>query len=117
MFAVASIFAFVAAVDVALLLLMRPAVIARRGRNAWVGMRTPALMASDDAWVEGHRIAWPWVVAGTVAALVLIAIGLALLVQDPDSDLPFLMLILSAFAQAGPMITGAVLADRRVRGR
>lgn len=37
----------------------RPAVMARRGRDAWIGLRTAATMRSEAAWVEGHEAAWP----------------------------------------------------------
>lgn len=61
--------------------LMRPDAIVRRGRNALVGIRIPSTMASDEAWEEGHRAAWPATRTSSVAAvvlfLVLLGAGLA----------------------------------------
>ncbi|MEJ5912903.1 SdpI family protein [Pseudokineococcus sp. 1T1Z-3] len=68
----------VAAAVVLVLVLARPAAMEARGRNAWVGIRIPSTMASDEAWVAGHRAAWPLLRAGSVGALVLVA-GLAVL--------------------------------------
>ncbi len=39
-------------------------------RNQMVGIRTPATLASDDAWHEAHRLAGPWMVAGSLGAIV-----------------------------------------------
>ncbi|MEP7159875.1 MAG: SdpI family protein [Dermatophilaceae bacterium] len=42
--------------------------------NASMGIRTPATVASHEAWRAGHRAAWPWAVGiAAVAALCIIA--------------------------------------------
>lgn len=107
-------FVLVAVIDLALLALLRPSVISRRGRNAWVGMRTPRLMSSDEAWEQGHRIAWPWVLWGTIVALVMLVVGFVLHLRNPVSEAPILWLVLSALAQGGVLVGGAVAAERGV---
>lgn len=42
-----------------------PQRMARLGRNAAVGMRSPATMNSDAAWNAGHKAAWPKVQQGS----------------------------------------------------
>ena len=39
-------------------------------RNRLVGVRTPATLASDEAWLVAHRIAGPWMLAGSLGAVV-----------------------------------------------
>lgn len=39
-------------------------------RNRVVGVRTPATLASDEAWKVAHRLAGPWMVAGSLGAIV-----------------------------------------------
>ncbi len=39
------------------------------GRNRWIGIRTPATLRSDAAWLAAHQVARPWMVASGVALL------------------------------------------------
>lgn len=39
-------------------------------RNEWVGIRTPELKASDQAWVTGHKAAAPLLTATAVPLLI-----------------------------------------------
>ncbi len=42
--------------------------------NASMGLRTPATVASHEAWRAGHRAAWPWALGlAAIAALCLVA--------------------------------------------
>lgn len=55
------------------LLIVAVAVKGWRGdlaRNKMVGIRTPATMASDEAWHVAHRLAGPWMIAGSLGAIV-----------------------------------------------
>ena len=49
--------------------LVRPEAMERRGRNAWIGIRTGTTMRSDAAWTAAHRAAWPLVRRGSAVAL------------------------------------------------
>ena len=33
-------------------------------RNRWAGIRTPATMRSDEAWVAAHEVGGPWLSRG-----------------------------------------------------
>ncbi|GAB77483.1 SdpI/YhfL protein family protein [Austwickia chelonae] len=66
------------AVYIGTCILVSPRQITRRGMNAWVGIRTPALLASSESWERGHRIAWPWIVAGTVCGVLCAVTGVAM---------------------------------------
>ena len=59
------------AVDVALVVVMRMAASGRLKRNSWAGIRMPASVTSDAAWVLAHKTALPfmWVTAGVNAVL------------------------------------------------
>ncbi len=39
-------------------------------RNGLVGIRTPASMQSDEAWITMHRVAGPWLVAAGAGAVI-----------------------------------------------
>lgn len=58
---------------VAVLWQARPAVMARRGRNAWIGLRTAATMRSEAAWVAGHEAAWPLMRVASIVSLLVLA--------------------------------------------
>jgi uncharacterized membrane protein len=55
----------------------------RLPRNCIAGMRTPATLASDEAWKAAHR-ASAWALA--VAAVVSVSCGLWLLIARPSED-------------------------------
>ena len=86
----------------------------RLPRNDWVGIRMHVVMASDAAWLAGHRAGGPWLLAGGLAAL---ATGVALLVVRPDgavgARIAFVGLV-AAFLLAGVAAWRAQAAARRV---
>lgn len=75
--------AFVAAASALLWLTLQMGSSGRLKRNYWIGIRTPATLKSDAAWVEGHHAAMvaitPYSVGGVVA-------GIAALVQIGDES-------------------------------
>lgn len=100
------------------LTLARPSAIVRRGRNAWVGIRTPNTMESDQAWVAGHKAAWPTIWVSCTAAL-LVLLGLfVILVAVPDWSpewlLPAAAIVDTTVWTAG-VIAGGVVADRAAK--
>ncbi|MBK5239377.1 MAG: SdpI family protein [Actinomycetales bacterium] len=59
------------AVDIVLVVIMRMAALGRLKRNSWAGIRLPATISSDAAWVLAHKTALPyiWVTASVNAVL------------------------------------------------
>ena len=59
------------AVDIALVVVMRMAASGRLKRNSWAGIRLPATITSEAAWVVAHKTALPfiWVTAVVNAVL------------------------------------------------
>jgi hypothetical protein len=59
------------AVDVALVVVMRMGASGRLKRNSWVGIRLPATITSESAWIMAHKTALPyiWGTAGINAIL------------------------------------------------
>lgn len=45
-------------------------------KNKWIGIRTPALLASDEAWIKGHQAASGFLKAGSLPLFVGAAICL-----------------------------------------
>ena len=39
-------------------------------KNKWIGIRTPEMMASDEAWVTGHKAAAPLFMAAALPLLI-----------------------------------------------
>ncbi|WP_298801926.1 SdpI family protein [uncultured Pseudokineococcus sp.] len=82
------VLAVTAAAILLVLRLVRPDAIERRGRNAWVGIRTGTTLRSEAAWVAAHRAAWPLVRGGSLAALAALALlGVAWLATGRGEDL------------------------------
>ena len=101
--------------------LMRPEAIIRRGRNALVGIRIPSTMASDEAWAEAHRAAWPATRASSLLALALFVVltGAGLLLHSrgvlPGGD-PALAMALSGMVSMIVWAVGMIGASR-IAGR
>ncbi|MCK0113863.1 SdpI family protein [Ornithinimicrobium sp. F0845] len=51
---------------------LQPDRMVRKGPNAWVGMRSPATVASREAWAAAHRAAWPTARTGCILAIALL---------------------------------------------
>lgn len=74
-------------------------------RGAWLGIRTAATMASDEAWQAGHRAAILPVSGGGVLSVLM---AMALFGDDALSGLALLPMALG-------VVGGAVLASRAAR--
>lgn len=106
----------VAAAGLTIVGVARAGASGRLRRNAWAGIRTPATLAGDDAWLAAHRAARP---ATETGGWVMIAAGLAVLATPFD---PEWLLAVPMLAGAGGLLcvlVGArrgVLAARAVTG-
>ena len=73
------------------------------GRNPVVGIRVPALLASDEAWKGGHRAA---VLPTVVAAIAACALGALALIVPSLADWGILL-------SGGPVLLGLIWATIR----
>ena len=93
----------------------RPSRMAAMGPNALVGMRTPATMRSSAAWAEGHRAAWPWLLAASVTCIVCM-LGVVVLRLTGGADLFVGGLLIGGIAGLGTLaVAGAVAADKAAK--
>lgn len=84
--------------------------LAARGKirvNGGVGIRIPSVMASQEAWVQGHRAARPWLhmaaaALGTTALVSMVA-------ERPTADIALLVGMLVALTD---VVLAAVIAHR-----
>lgn len=93
---------------------------ARLPRNRWVGVRTPAALRSDAAFVAGNRAAGPVVAAGGLVALAggLVAVsatGVALVVVVVAAGVGTVALVLAG-GVLGHRVAEDVPAPRRIGG-
>lgn len=70
-------------------------------RNQWVGIRTPATMRSDQAWIAGHRAALRLVPLYVLTTVLSCAALLAVVLFAPT---------ISAIATVGVCSAGTILA-------
>jgi hypothetical protein len=79
----------------------------RLRRNLWAGIRTSRTLASDEAWVTGHRSALPWTrrTAWACVGLGLVTVALAL------ADLAAAAITVGLVAVAG-VVLGLLLGVR-----
>lgn len=89
----------------------RAAASGRLRRNAYLGIRTPTTMYSDDAWSTAHRVSKPWTAIG--GGLAILA-GLGALVPMPESMLTALGGV-GAACLLGFTLVGAWLGIRAVK--
>jgi uncharacterized membrane protein len=77
-------------------------------RNRWVGVRTPATLASETQFVAGNRAAAVPVGASGVVALV----GGAVLLAGAGAALDWVVLALSLLGVVGLSVVGGLVGDR-----
>lgn len=99
-------------VTIVLLMLMRPSAMEKRGRNAWVGIRIPETVISDEAWIKGHTLAWPGVKAGTALSSIIILMGIFYAVKiNFSNDVFYLLFVLSSLS----LLSGYLWSIRRIK--
>lgn len=97
---------------------LQPKVIARRGPNALVGLRLPRIMSSDENWLKGHQIAWPWVLSSTLVSLAFYIPGFVLSLSHAASEFQAAMCLSAGALLAGFLIVvGAIRAEKRLAPR
>ena len=86
--------------------------VGRLGRNRLAGIRTKAVMASDEAWRAAHD-AGGWSIGLAGAATVVVGIGLALVQPSPGRT----SLLVNAYAVAlfVLVVIGGMQGDRAAR--
>jgi uncharacterized membrane protein len=77
-------------------------------RNRWVGVRTPATLASETQFVAGNRAAAVPVGAAGVVALV----GGAVLLAGTGAALDWVVLAVSLIGVVGLSVVGGLVGDR-----
>lgn len=89
--------------------MMKAAATGRIRRNAWIGIRTAALMHCDECWLLGHHAAANKGTLGCWLAAVVMAAGgiVTLLVAAPDFVNPVALL-----AGMAVMLVGVLLGVR-----
>lgn len=80
----------------------------RLPRNPWIGIRLPALMASDEAWEKGHRAAAGPLLSMAPAGVVL-AVG-SLFLSGSLSAATALVALLLQFLSLGLAVRAAMRA-------
>lgn len=84
----------------------------RLGRNRFVGMRTKAALASDEAWHAAHVAAgWSIFVAGAATVL----LGLDLVLTRPDEDRTAALTNAYAIGLLIVVSIGGLMGDRAAR--
>ncbi|MGV0111793.1 SdpI family protein [Arthrobacter sp. CP30] len=92
----------------------------RISRNGAIGIRTKATMSSDEAWSRGQKAGAPWVLAGSIAAVVATIAGLtALLITGFEpSQVVNATIILPGFALVIAMlITSGIAASKAAKNQ
>jgi len=105
------LFVVMGATGVLLLWMGRAAATGRLKRNMYAGIRTSSLLASDEAWLAGHRRAEPSVrVAGGIS----IAVALSTLLPLSENA-QFAVVMVGAVLVLGAVLYGAAVAGRAAR--
>ena len=84
----------------------------RLTRNWFVGIRTRATLASDEAWRAGHRAGGPWII-GAGASLFVGSVGVA--ATGPESWRGHSVLLITVATSVVLAIVAAMQADRAAR--
>ena len=89
----------------------RAAARGRLGPNQVGGMRTPATMASPEAWRAAHQAALPWSERTAMACLLLTAVAVAVAVAGYP-DWGFGLVLAAALVMLAGTVYGAVVGHR-----
>lgn len=101
-------------VDVALVIVMRMAASGRLKRNSWAGIRMPATVTTDAAWVVAHKTALPYMwVAASVNAVLSVTV---LLLGAPANLLTLVLSTVALIVLVAGLLFGSAQGIRAARG-
>lgn len=84
--------------------------------NSLIGIKTRATKASKEAWVAGHRVAYPYMIAGATHCLASAALLVGLLVLGFVPATAMLTLSVALALGAGVILTmSGLAADREAK--
>ncbi len=91
----------------ALAWMMRAAATGQIKRNAWVGIRTPALMHCEECWLLGHHAAAQKGIIGCWLAAAVMAVGGVAALLAPGADyLQPASLMIGVLVMVGGLLLG-----------
>lgn len=82
------------------------------GRNGMAGIRTKATLASDEAWIAGHKAAAP---ATRVASVISALTSVGFLATSGRGELTILVLIVGIALLLGAMAKAVIFANQAAR--
>lgn len=101
------------AVDIVLVVVMRMAASGRLKRNSWAGIRLPATITSDQAWVVAHATALPYIWVTAIINAVLSVF--VLILGAPENVTTLILMTLGLVVLVGGLILGSSRGVRAAR--
>ncbi len=77
--------------------------------NAWAGIRTPATVASSEAWYAAHEAGGKWI---SIGGWIITIGGIILLLVRPEGDTAGRIALVTAALGAGAVLCAAFLGNR-----
>ena len=77
--------------------------------NGWAGIRTPATVASEEAWYTAHEAGGHWI---SIGGWILTVGGIIILVVRPDDPDAARIALLSTLLAAAALVYGGYLGHR-----
>jgi len=78
-------------------------------RNAWAGIRTPATVASSEAWYAAHEAGGKWI---SIGGWIITVGGIILLLVRPEGDTAARILVVTAALGGGAVLYAGFLGNR-----
>lgn len=96
------------------LLAANPDRVRKRGISIWVGLNSRTFRLSEENWVRGHELAWPWVKAAFWLTLVgwIVTVGLLIAGLEDES---FMLAVLLLAVLVFPTMCGIASASKTLK--